>query len=293
MGRKRVLAYCDAPTCATGFGTVSRNVFEGIYKTGRYDIDVLGINYWGDPHEFPYRIWPTGTNSQKDPYGRQKVFEMIPQMDFDIIFFLQDTFIMNFIPKLLEGLKVNRKTPFKTIVYYPIDSIIKEEWAKNIAPVDTKVAYCQFGVDRTKEVLGDEYTKDLTWIPHGVNLSEYYPIDDERLQQFKKQYFGDQADKFIITNLNRNQQRKDIPRTIMAFKEFRKIVPDSVLYLHMAMQDQGWNLPEVAKLMGFTSRDIVFPQNFGPNQGYPREIVNMLYNCSDVIVSTTLGEGLV
>jgi glycosyltransferase involved in cell wall biosynthesis len=35
----------------------------------------------------------------------------------------------------------------------------------------------------------------------------------------------------------------------------------------------------------------VFPENFGPNQGYPIEVVNALYNASDLIVSTTLGEG--
>ena len=57
MPKINVLAYLDAPTCATGFGTVSRNIIEGLYKTGRYNIDILGINYWGDPHNFPYRIW--------------------------------------------------------------------------------------------------------------------------------------------------------------------------------------------------------------------------------------------
>jgi len=91
----KVLAYCDSPTCATGFGTVSRNIFEGLQATGRYQVDVLGINYWGDPHQFPYRIWPTGTNAQKDPYGRKKICSMIPQMEYDILFFLQDTFIIN------------------------------------------------------------------------------------------------------------------------------------------------------------------------------------------------------
>ena len=61
----KVLAYCDSPTCATGFGTVSRNVLSGLYNTGRYSIDILGINYWGDPHGFPFRIWPTGTTQRK------------------------------------------------------------------------------------------------------------------------------------------------------------------------------------------------------------------------------------
>ena len=60
----------------------------------------------------------------------------------------------------------------------------------------------------------------------------------------------------------------------------------------MAKEDQGWRLPEVAASYGFdTQNDVVFPENFGPNQGYPRQIVNMIYNASDVVTSTTLGEG--
>jgi len=60
----------------------------------------------------------------------------------------------------------------------------------------------------------------------------------------------------------------------------------------MASKDQGWNLLEVCKSFGFsTTDDIIFPENFGPNQGYPREVVNMIYNASDLIISTTLGEG--
>jgi len=36
---------------------------------------------------------------------------------------------------------------------------------------------------------------------------------------------------------------------------------------------------------------VIFPENFGPNRGYPLQIVNMIYNVSDCILSTTLGEG--
>lgn len=284
----KILGYCDSPTCATGFGTVSRNIFEGLYRTGKYDIDILGINYWGDPHNFPYRIWPTGTNSQKDPYGRQKVLNMIPQMDFDILFFLQDSFILNFIPTLIPHLKNNRSKPFKSILYYPVDSIIKQEWADNIDPADYLVAYSEFGKQETLKRLD----RDIEVIPHGVNTAEFYPIAKDEIMGFRKQYFGAVADHFIITNVNRNQQRKDLPRTIIAFKEFKKAVPNSVLYLHCAMKDQGWDLPEVCKSFGLDiTQDVIFPKNFGPNQGYPREVLNMLYNASDVVISTTLGEG--
>jgi len=60
----KILFYGDAPPCATGFATVARNVLMGLHNTGRYDIKILGINYWGDPHEFPFPIWPTGTSKK-------------------------------------------------------------------------------------------------------------------------------------------------------------------------------------------------------------------------------------
>jgi len=289
-GKKiRVLAYCDSPTCATGFGTVSRNIFEALYKTGKYEIDILGINYWGDPHTFPYRIWPTGTNQHRDPYGREKAMGMIPQMEYDILFFLQDTFILEFMPQLLENLKSAGKT-FKSICYFPIDGIPKENWIKTVNSVDCLVAYSEYGKKMSEEAYPD--VKSLRTIPHGVNVNDFKVLPEEEVKKFKTMYFGKHANKFIVTNLNRNQHRKDIPRTIAAFKEFRKEVPNSILYLHMAARDQGWNLLEVIKAYGFnTQEDIIFPENFGPNQGYPREVVNLIYNASDLVVSTTLGEG--
>jgi len=286
----KVLAYCDSPTCATGFGTVSRNIFEGLQKSGKYDIDILGINYWGDPHEFPYRIWPTGTNGERDPYGRQKVLNMIPRMDFDLIFFLQDSFILDFLPTLMPHLKTSKQKPYKSILYFPVDSVVKEPWAKNVNHADYLVAYSEFGKQEFLKKL--PYREEVLVIPHGVNTREYFPVPKSDVLAFRKQFFGQYADHFVITNLNRNQQRKDIPRTIRAFKEFRKQVPNSILYLHMAIKDQGWDLGAVCQEMELdTTKDVIFPKNFGPNQGYPRHVVNLIYNASDVVVSTTLGEG--
>jgi glycosyltransferase involved in cell wall biosynthesis len=60
----------------------------------------------------------------------------------------------------------------------------------------------------------------------------------------------------------------------------------------MAKKDQGWDLPEVVEAYDLNiTEDVIFPENFGPNQGYPRNIVNMIYNASDCVISTTLGEG--
>lgn len=285
----KILAYCDAPTCATGFATVSRNILSGLYNTGRYDIDILGINYWGDPHNFPFNIWPTGVNGERDPYGRKKVFSMIQQMDYDILFFLQDSFILDFLPELHNKLKsINKK--FRSICYYPVDGTPKESWIHNVNACDYLVAYSEFGKDQSMKILPT--VKEPEVVGHGVNFNDYFVMSNSDKEKFRTRFFGSVANKFIFTNLNRNQQRKDIPRTIAGFAEFHKQIPDSVLYLHMAKQDQGWDLPEIVKSYGLsTSKDVIFPENFGPNQGYPRHVVNMIYNASDCILSTTLGEG--
>lgn len=293
MGNEKikVLAYCDSPTCATGFATVSRNILMGLYNTGKYSIDILGINYWGDPHEFPFRIWPVGFNGENDPYGRKKAFNMIRQMEFDILFALQDTFILDFLPELHQHMRANGKK-FSSAVYFPIDGTPKKKWLDNIKVCDNVVAYTEFGKQQVEQLVGD-LSKEVKVIPHGANTNEFYPIEAKLKSSFREQYFGVPDDTFIITNLNRNQRRKDVPRTIQAFKEFRKQVPNSILYLHMAAQDhQGWDLKEVCEAYGMdTKKDVLFPDKFSPNQGFPREIVNLIYNASDVVVSTTLGEG--
>ena len=287
----KVLAFLDSPSCATGFATVSRNILMGLYNTGRYEIEVLGINYWGDPHTLPMKIWPVGTNKERDPYGRKKVCGMIPQMldDQTILFFLQDTFILDFLPELMNNLHSQGKK-FRSVCYAPIDGVPKEQWVLNVNACDHLIAYSKFGEREMKKAC--PIVKPMQVIPHGVNTSDYFVIDKMEVESFRKQYFGKVADKFIFTSVNRNQQRKDIPRTIAAFAEFRKHVKNSVLNLHMAQKDQGWDLPEVVKSYGLNiTEDVIFPERFGPNQGYPRQIVNLIYNASDCVISTTLSEG--
>jgi glycosyltransferase involved in cell wall biosynthesis len=297
MSKKKILVYADSPNVKTGFGTVSRNILEILHQTGEYDIDIFGINYHGVPHGFPYNIWPAIDHQAGDPYGRNKFCQFALQHDFDILWLLQDTFIVDFLKDnqaqnrkgLVSYLKENKKRPFKTIMYYPVDSIIKEDWYQNIDPLDKLVCYTEFG---KQETLKHTSRGDIDVIYHGVNTKDFNVLPEQTVADFRKQYFGDSADKFIFMNVNRNQQRKDIPRTLQAFKLVKEKAPDTVLYLHMSQVDQGWNIPELCKHFDLDlTKDVIFPHNFEPNQAFPVEILNLLYNCADAIVSTTLGEG--
>jgi glycosyltransferase involved in cell wall biosynthesis len=291
--RFRLLAYCDSPTCGTGFGTAARNILLPLHATGLFDIDIIGVNYLGEPHELPFRIWPAGINPEQDIFGRRHAARMIRERELDLLFLFQDAFILDFVPALLEALRRERRRPFRSIGYFPVDSTLKPAWAANLAPIDHLVAYTELGRDAALRQLPAR--TDIRVIPHGVNPTDFHPIADRaRVADFRRDWLGAGPGRFVVTNVNRNQVRKDIPRTLLAFRQFREQVPGALLYLHMARQDIGWDLPEVCAELGLRiPDDVCFPPgaNLDTFNGHPREVLNLVYNASDVIVSTSLGEG--
>jgi glycosyltransferase involved in cell wall biosynthesis len=286
----RLLYYGDSPSVATGFAKVSSNILPRLWETGDYEIMCFGVNYWGIPHNFPFQIYPMLPNPQGDPYGREKIMEMIPNLDFDIGFFLQDSFIMTFLPELIKKCKANGKK-FRTLSYFPIDGAPWREWVEAMSSTDMSVTYTEWGRKECIKVYPEIGSK-LQVIPHGISLKEFYPHPPEKREQLRKMLFGNHADKFIVINVNRNQQRKDLPSSVVAFREFKKDCPNSIMYFHCAEQDVGWNMPRVVQHLGLKpGEDVLFPKNFNVNIGFPVEWVNDMYNCADACISSTVGEG--
>lgn len=288
--KTRIVFYGDAPSVATGFGKVSSNILPYLHNTGKYEIYCFGVNYMGIPHPYPFQIYPMLPNPQGDPYGREKIQQILPQMDFDILFLLQDSFIMTFLPQLIQEMKRRGKN-FRSLVYFPIDGVPWPEWIEAMSAADVPVTYTHWGRSQCMKAYPGIADR-LRVIPHGISLREFFPVSDEERGRLRKMYFGPHADKFIVINVNRNQQRKDIPSTMMAFKEFKKTCPKSLLYLHCAEKDVGWDLNRVARHLDLKiGEEVVFPKDFNVNTGFPVKIVNELYNCADVCVSAALGEG--
>lgn len=301
MVKKKVLWLGDF-CCATGFANVNHNIVRQLLKTGEYEIDVIGINYMGDPHNWPIRVYPAidFTRANKDPryqdlFGRQRVLDLLGTGQYDIFFSLQDTFIMEEIGKKIietrNELKKRGMKTFKWIFYFPVDGKLKPNWvSQSVAYADYPVTYTNFAFNEVKAVDPRQNPKVIF---HGTDLTAFRPLPMAEIEAFKQKMFGQVADdKFIVTNVNRNQRRKDIPRTIIAFSKFHQQRPDSLLYLHMNPLDVGGNLHEMCRYWGLAPiKDYVVPDNFSENHGWPIDVVNQVYNMSDVVISTTLGEG--
>lgn len=322
----RILVWADTPRAATGFATVSRNIFKPLAETGEYDITILGVNEsggWYDMDKHPYKIFPAlpgGVMGEGDVYGRSRLIRAILGRDkemtapWDIIFTLNDPFIMEQplpafnagILKVLQGIQKEcfERAPeaaFKIVSYWPIDGPVKPNWISNaVAVPDYPVAYTEYGkktmveaglkCDPPLEHLSDR----MEVIYHGANQKDFYELPEDEVKEFREEFFTGHVseDTFIVSAVARNQMRKDLPRTMRIFREFQKRRPDSFLYLHAKEQDVWGSLREYAKWFDLDpKKDWSFPGGFSERSGYPLEILNKIYNVSDVLISTTLGEG--
>lgn len=322
----RILFHSDSPRCSTGFGRIIFGIANYLAKTGKYDIDIFGVNDLGfldpDPEKYPYRILPAMIPGiAGDFYGRIRFINIIRGADrnfftppWDIIFTLNDPFIFEepvLTPEIgmmdalkdLQALYKKDLAPeahFSICSYWPVDSSLKENWITHaIGHPDYSVAYTNYGkaeIEKANNKLEKPLKFNLDVIYHGTDTKSFHPISKEEKLEFKKKFFKkakiDPERTYIVGMVARNQMRKDIPRAMKIFKEFQKRRPDSMLYIHAKENDVWGSLGEYARNFNLElGKDWIFPGNFNENVGYPTEALNKIYNIMDVQIQTTLGEG--
>jgi len=300
-GKLKLLAWSDSVLAATGFGTVSRHVLAELHKTGRYQIDQLAINYRGeafDASRFPYQLTPAHLHDPADPYGRTQLIYALQQTDYDILWILNNTEIVEPVIGELEKLQAARTSrglkPLKIIFYYPVDGTINPQMSTIIALADVPVTYTEFGRHETLRHMPQVGGK-LRVVHHGCDTQNFYPLGASARQSIRARHLTiEDPDTFLIVNVNRNLTRKDMPRCILAYHEFKKRVPNSLLYLHCEVVEFGVDLQQCCRALGLNngSADVLFPAGLRlVDGGVPIEALNAIYNCADVFFTTTLGEG--
>jgi len=207
--RIRVAVLADSPTVVTGFGNVCREVIRTLYETGMYEFDIVGINYDGSPHNFPYRIYPAFSSLIPDPmyrdvFGRQRFLDILGEGRFDIVWVLQDSFIVGeqlaqVIQQTNDELPADKRFAF--VYYFPIDATPKKQWIDNSAlRADIPVVYTRYGRDEVLKLYAvDEHSKlteeekernkkdgalmanKLEVLYHGCNTRDFFPIEDKEI----------------------------------------------------------------------------------------------------------------
>jgi glycosyltransferase involved in cell wall biosynthesis len=297
----RMLALWDYNSF-TGFATVSKNLVSNWKKTfgDSMKIDIVAVNYFGADYTEGDNIRVISAKSRdvaKDDFGRYVFMRSLKDIDYDLIFILQDLGVVVPIVPLLKEIKEEKKKnnskQFKSILYFPVDFALTPNLGVGLEFFDSLATYTEYGRFHTLR-LKPELKGKLKVIPHGNNMENFFPLSTEEAQSFRSQYFGEEnAEKFIVGSINRNQSRKDIPTTIFGFLEYWESNPNSLLYLHMNPKDpMGWHLRTIfAQTPLVEGKDFMFPPQEEYNKGSDVAKLNKIYNSIDCFLSTATGGG--
>ena len=279
MKEKRKVLWIGDASVATGFAKITHNVCDRLQEKG-WDISILGLNYFGDPHKYSYPIYATSlgrTNGHYD-FGLSRVAELVTKIRPDLVVILNDTW------NIQEYLK--HIGDVSTIATMPVDG--KNCQGTKLNGLLGSIFWTNFGKE---EACKSGFVGQSTVIPLGIDLEVFIPRDKkESLQQTKKPLWL--KDSFIVGNINRNQPRKRLDLSIAYFAKWIRDydIRDAYLYLHLAPTgDFGYDIQQLVKYYGISNR-LIFVEPELIN-GIIEHDMSWTYGCFDIQLTTTQGEG--
>ena len=323
----RLLLISDSPWAPTGFGTNTKNIACILYEDGHH----IAYGGCQNPqHQKWTTPWPLGQTEKRavienlpllfpgqERFGEKSFPEwvkrsephlVIGHLDFQMFKHMTDAKSPTHLSLPLHNPTTNKPlsrkertdlvnkaykeiakgTKWKLGVIIPYDGEPSiPEWQQQIDNIEYGVAMSRYGQIGLKK----DFDADTTYIPHGVDTNLFKPI-------LNPQYGEKPCPKaFIVGCVARNQHRKNIPRLVKGFAQFVKknnLSPDQAkLILHMDWNDaMGWKLPHFAQNYGI--EEYLMPPLMGTldaGQAVSEKDMAQLYNCMDVFVLPTAGEG--
>lgn len=277
MGNKIKGLFIGDGGCATGFARVNHSIIDNLPED-KYEIHHLAINYHGDPYESKSLLYPASLGG--DLFGFRRVNTLIDKIKPNFIFILNDAWN---IAQYLEIIKAD----IPIVTYFPVDAKPQlKEWFAPMVEKTTMVAYTEYG----KSAVTDYFKKaNVQIIPHGIDTNTFYPIDKNTA---RLELNGVEPEDFIFLTANRNQPRKRLDLTIKGFAEFVKDKPDSVkLYCHCGVEDMGWHIIKLCDRYNISHRLLLTSLTLSPINFISDERLNIVYNCADVGITNSMGEG--
>lgn len=281
---KSLLFIGDA-ACGSGFGKASHYMLEELKQ--RWKVSVLAINFRGDhragPVDYDYPIYAAFAGG--DGLGLRRLKEVVDKEKPQLI--VLQTNPWN-VPAYQKELHKNGHGDIPVIGIIAIEG--KNCTGYMLNGLQKAIFWTEFGLKEATE--GGMKDVATAVVPLGVDTSLYKPGD----QWAAREMLGLGAVKptdFIVTNVNRNQNRKRIDLTIMYFAEWVRTrgITDAYLHLHVLPGSSTQvDCDQLARYCGVQGKLILAePKNIF--LGAPEEYVIATFQASNVGFNTTLGEG--
>lgn len=273
----------------TGFERVTRNIVTRLVDRG-WNTSILGINYPGDPHDYPCPVYPAIAGG--DVFGLGRLEPLVTSLKPECVVINNDPYNVGQFAKVLRHPKASaiaKATPI--VAYMPVDGMHMLGVDRTLDALDLAVWYTDFGA---REAAAAGVSTRTAVVPHGVDLTVFYPEGTEAARTALKldRLLGPGA--FVLGNVNRNGPRKRLDLTIRAFAEFWQRAerpPDAWLYLHTADEPDGWNLEELVETCGLRGRVVLPSKQLRPGFGVPEKAMRLVYSMFSAQINTAMGEG--
>jgi D-inositol-3-phosphate glycosyltransferase len=288
-------------------GTGLTRVMHAIMRrlADRHEIHYLGIGYSGDTVvDRGLTIHPTNPKGG-DVFAAFQAKRMIEESAPDLVFILHDIWCFEHYLNILGPYRDR----LKIVAYIPLDgNIVDAKHGAALQRADRVVVYTGFA-QREFEAAFERLSSEgsgafpaVDVIPHGVDRGRFRPsapllqagfASPARAGAKAKLFPGlkHPDDSFIVLNAARPDGRKRVDLTIAGFARFAAGKPANVrLCLHHAISndDVKSRIDAQVEQLGLQDRVVLNPLGGGVADD---EALNLLYNCCDVGINTSMGEG--
>jgi glycosyltransferase involved in cell wall biosynthesis len=313
--RPKILVCSDSPAIDTGMGIAHRAIARKLHESGRFFVVSFGW-FWDSAvsrdikWNFPWKQY--STSDRQRPYGHPKnwdfhesydkvkvnddfsdspVNKVIVEFQPNIVIAIGDIWMLDYLYFL-----PTRHT-FKLIHEFPIDGEpIPQSWVRLIKKADVAVVMSKYAMKICKAI--DPYVS-LERIPRGIDTRIFRPLNVDK-NKLREQYLPSTQNRFVVGVFDRFQDRKQVPRAIEGFAKFNNLhkVDDSDIYLHLDVNDSH-SMQQKKTLLGENgiiqrydiTKNVIVDTKLTVEKGVSEQELVALYNCVDVKLSTTQGEG--
>lgn len=294
----RVLWVGDAG-CSTGFARCTDAACGELHRGG-WEVHVLGINYRGDPHEYPYKMYPCiqPFDEGRDVFGVTRLPVLASRLKPDVIVLLNDPWnvpqYLDYYARFVDGVRergakelADRMAAVPFVGWLAVDA--QNQDGSPLDALDHVAVWTSFAAEELKR---GGYSGEPSVVPLGVDHDLFYPRD--RAQSRRVVCPPDlPADAFVVGAVGRNQPRKRLDLTVRYFARFVHDyrATDAYLYLHVApTNDRECDVERLCKYYDVPKGRVVVAR---PSIGFgaPEETMPLVYSALDVLVTTTQGEG--
>lgn len=270
MGKK-ILYISDLDFKGSGYMQISVPLCKGLVEMG-YDIRIIGLNYAGNEHDFPFSIIPC--NNFKDAHAMIHNLNILDKPD--VVIVALDLPHQGFFLERIKGMNL------KYICITPLENPpLTMSWAAPLLNCDAVFFISEMGAQAAR----DAGVYNAQHIQIGIDENWKVPTEEDRKRIRETM---DLDSKFVVLVVADNQERKNLWAALEIISRVKQSGVDNLQLIMITREHLqfGWKLRDLTTELGINSEVMIL------ERGMPFGQLWTFYAAADLYLNTSKAEGL-